>query len=58
MHRVNLASATQAVAELSVGQHLGDLGEKLQVLVRGFRRYEKYEHIADRLVVRGTERYG
>jgi len=55
VHRGRVDPSAQAFAQLTIGEHFRNLGEELQVLIRGLRRDEQNEHFAHRLVVRRSE---
>src|SRR4029079_3551980 len=56
VERFGVRRARQQLAQRLVGEHLGQLGEDLQVLLGGLFRHEQHEDEVDRVAVGGVER--
>src|SRR5262252_6016089 len=57
VNRARVGIARELRAEIAVAQHLRELGEHSQVLLRRLLRYQEQEHQVHRLAVGGVERY-
>src|SRR5512145_3269507 len=56
MHLGGIARLGQPIAERTLGEHLGELGQELQMPVGGMLGHEQHEHLRYRLAVRRVER--
>src|SRR5881227_13541 len=57
VERLRVGDGAHGLAQRPVGEHLRELGEDLQVLLRGLLRHEQHEHEADGIAVRRIERH-